>query len=105
MIYTLYNYSTTDKQVERLADFPKIYSGHSKAPAFYAHIYIQGDTYRIKYGEFDKTMLEEEDPIGDIWLYRKDSINTIRVPRAYEASFQLYKNSKRFQLLEHVEFY
>ena len=101
---TLYQYNTTERKIEQSADFVRYYSGTAEAPAFYSHIYIQDNTYRIKYGEVDRTTLKEEDPINDTWLYRKDSINTIHVPRAYEKSFQ-WLNSERFQILKHVKFY
>lgn len=103
-IYTLYHYNTTERKIEQSADFIKHFSTLYSLP-FYSNIYIQDNTYRIEYGQLNMRVKEEKKTIGDTWLYTKDSINTIRVPREYEKSFQLYKHSNRFQLLKHVEFY
>lgn len=107
-ISTLYHYNRTNKEVKPLLNFIKSYFISSlHCPDFHAHIYIQNNHYRIKYGH-SKTGTDEIDTsLGDEWLYKNGRINAIVVPTVYATSFQALQkrySTQMFRLLDYVKF-
>jgi len=108
MIYTLYRYTKADRQATRLIDLPKYYHiNPTICPTFNSSIYIKDNLYRIRYGQSKHGDGDIDIELGDQWLYKEDSINKISLQEIYAEPFKgLDKRyGKRYQLLEHVEFY
>lgn len=108
MIYTLYRYTKVGRQATRLIDLPKYYHiNPTICPTFNSSIYVKDNLYRVRYGQSKHGGGDIDIELGNQWLYQKDSINKIPLPEIYAEPFKgLGKRcGKRYQFLEHVEFY